>query len=54
MQVNDCYFDNQISPNIEPIGWDLLDIKRFRKDVRRHNIITNFGIDVEPNNKKGD
>jgi len=54
VQVADCYFDNQISPNIEPIGWDLLDIKRFRKDVRRHNIITNFGIDVEPNNKKGD
>ena len=48
VQVNDCYFDNQISPNIEPIGWDLLDIKRFRKDVRRHNQIVGFGVDVQP------
>jgi len=46
--VNDCYYDGQVSPNIEPIGWDLLDIKRFRKDVRKHNQIVNFGVDVQP------
>jgi len=48
-KVNDCYFDNQISPNIEPVGWNHYDIKAFRKAVRKHNQIVNFGIDVEYN-----
>jgi len=46
-KVNDCYFDNQISPNIEPVGWNHYDIKAFRKAVRKHNQIVGFGIDPE-------
>lgn len=46
-KVNDCWFDNQTSPNIKAIGWDLLDIRAFRKAVRKHNHIVNFGIDPE-------
>ena len=47
VKVNDCWFDNQISPNIKPIGWDYFDIKAFRKAVRKHNQIVRFGIDPE-------
>ena len=46
-KVNDCYFDNQISPNILPIAWTHEQIKLFRKKVRKHNQIVNFGIDPE-------
>ena len=47
VKVNDCWFDNQVSPNIKPIGWSYFDIKTFRKSVRKHNQIVNFGIDPE-------
>ena len=47
VKVNDCYFDNQLSPNIESIAWDHFNIKEFRKAVRKHNQIVNFGIDPE-------
>lgn len=48
VQVDDCYFDNQISPNIKPIHWDIEQIKNFRKNSRRHNqLINHAGIDVE-------
>mgnify|MGYP001256682428 FL=1 len=47
VKVNDCWFDNQTSPNIEPIGWNHDDIRAFRKAVRKHNQIINFGVDVE-------
>lgn len=47
VKVNDCYFDNQISPNIEPIGWSHDDIKKFRASVRKHNQIVGFGVDPE-------
>lgn len=46
-KVNDCWFDNQLSPNIEPIGWLHDDIKKFRASVRKHNQIVAFGIDPE-------
>ena len=46
-KVNDCYFDNQISPKIIPIAWTDEQIKSFRKQVRKHNQIVNFGIDPE-------
>ena len=46
-KVNDCWFDNQISPNIVPIGWNHDDIKAFRKAVRKHNQIVLFGVDPE-------
>ena len=46
-KINDCYFDNQVSPNIIPISWQHFDIKAFRKAVRKHNQIVGFGIDPE-------
>jgi len=46
-KVNDCWYDNQISPNINPIGWTEKQIKSFRRKVRKHNQIVNFGIDPE-------
>jgi len=46
-KVNDCWFDNQVSPNIIPIAWTFDQIKGFRKAVRKHNQIVNFGIDPE-------
>jgi hypothetical protein len=46
-KVNDCYYDNQISPNIVPIGWNIFEIREFRKAVRKHNQICGFGIDPE-------
>jgi hypothetical protein len=43
----DCYFDNQVSPNIKPIHWTDDEIKNFRRSVRKHNQLVNFGIDPE-------
>lgn len=48
VQVSDCYFDNQLSPNIKPIYWTEGQIKDFRKRCRNHNIMIRFhGIQVE-------
>ncbi len=47
VKIADCYFDGQVSPNIEPIGWTTQQIKDFRKRVRKHNQLVNFGIDPE-------
>ncbi len=47
VKVADCYFDGQVSPNIEAIGWTWEQIKDFRKRVRKHNQLVNFGIDPE-------
>jgi hypothetical protein len=47
VKVCDCYFDGQISPNIIPIFWKANEIKDFRKRVRKHNQLVNFGIDPE-------
>jgi hypothetical protein len=47
VKVNDCWFDNQLSPDIIPVGWLYDDIKKFRASVRKHNQIVNFGIDPE-------
>lgn len=47
VKVADCYFDGQTSPNIEPIGWTAEQNKDFRKRVRKHNQLVNFGIDPE-------
>lgn len=47
VKVNDCWFDNQLPPDIIPIGWLHDDIKKFRASVRKHNQIVNFGIDPE-------
>lgn len=47
VKIADCYFDGQTSPNIEPIGWTVEQIKDFRRKVRKHNQLVNFGIDPE-------
>ena len=47
VKVADCYFDGQVSPNIKPIGWLPEDIKDFRRRVRKHNQLVNFGIAPE-------
>jgi hypothetical protein len=47
VQVADCYFDGQTSPNIMPIYWTYDQIRDFRKKVRKHNQLVNFGIDPE-------
>ncbi len=47
LQVADCYFDNQVSPNIIPLHWTDQQIKSFRKKCRTHNQMVNFGIDPE-------
>lgn len=47
VKVADCWFDNQTSPNIQPIHWSDNQIKMFRKKVRKHNQLVNFGVDPE-------
>jgi hypothetical protein len=47
VKVADCWFDNQLSPNIKPIYWSEKEIKSFRKKARKHNQLVGFGIDPE-------
>jgi len=47
VKVHDAYFDNQLPPNIKPIMWSIEQIKDFRRKVRKHNQLVNFGIDPE-------
>ena len=47
VKIADCWFDNQLSPNIKPIHWTVQEIKTFRKKVRKHNQLVNFKIDPE-------
>ena len=47
VQVSDCYFDNQVFPNVIPIHWKTEELKEFRKKCRKHNQLVNFGIDPE-------
>jgi len=47
VKVCDCYFDGQVSPHIVPIFWTEQQIRDFRKRVRKHNQLVNFGIDPE-------
>lgn len=47
VKIADCWFDNQTSPNIKPIHWTDKQIKFFRRRVRKHNHLINFGIDPE-------
>lgn len=47
VKVADCWFDNQLSPNIEPIHWTVEQVVSFRKKVRKHNHLVRFGIDPE-------
>jgi len=47
VKVADCWFDNQVSPRIKPIHWTAEEISDFRRRVRKHNQLVNFGIDPE-------
>jgi len=47
VKVADCWFDNQLSPNIKPVYWTHTQIKEFRRKCRKHNQMVNFGIDPE-------
>ncbi len=47
VKVNDCWYDNQTSPNIIPIKWTAEQIKKFRSKCRKHNQMVLFGIDPE-------
>lgn len=47
VKVCDCYFDGQVSPKIIPIFWTEYQIVSFRRKVRKHNQLVNFGIDPQ-------
>ena len=47
VKVADCWYDNQLSPNIKPIFWTKKEIKDFRKTCRKHNQLVLFKIDPE-------
>ena len=48
VQVSDCWFDNQLPPNIKPIHWTEEEIKEFRHECRNHGIRKRHnGIQVE-------
>lgn len=51
IKVNDCWWDNQLSPNIKPIYWTKEQIKDFRRKCRKHNQMVLFGIDPELNKR---
>lgn len=43
----DCYFDGVVMPHVTSRAWTMQQIKTFRKKVRKHNQLVNFGIDPE-------
>lgn len=47
VKVNDCWFNNVISPNFQCNHWTLEQCKDFRKKCRKHNQMVLFGIDPE-------
>jgi len=47
VKINDCWFDNQLSPHIKPLFWSPEEIKDFRSKARKHNQLVRFGIDPE-------
>jgi len=47
IKANDCWFDNQVSPNIKPVFWTKEQIKDFRAKCRKHNQLVRFRIDPE-------
>lgn len=47
VKVCDCYFDGQVSPKIVPIHWTSIEIKDFRRKVRKHNQLVIFKMDPQ-------
>lgn len=47
VQVSDCYYDNQVMPNVIPIHWTESEIREFRSKTRKHNQLVTFKIDPE-------
>lgn len=47
IKVADCWFDNQLMPNVKPIYWTHTQIKDFRHKCRKHNQYVRFKIDPE-------
>lgn len=47
VQVSDCWFDNQLPPNVKPIHWTAEEIKDFRHRCRKHNQLVTFNYDPE-------
>jgi len=47
VEVSDCYYDNQVSPNIVPVHWTEKEIKTFRHKCRKHNQIVFNRFDPE-------
>jgi len=47
VQVADCYYDNQVFPNVIPVFWTYQECKQFREKCRKHNQLVNFKIDPE-------
>jgi len=47
-QISDCWYDNQLPPDIKPVFWNPLEILNFRAKCRDHNIMARMnGIQVE-------
>lgn len=47
VKVCDCYFDGVVFPHVVPRFWSMNECVAFRKKVRKHNQLINFGIDPE-------
>lgn len=47
IKINDCWFDNTLSPNFQCNYWALEQCKDFRKKCRKHNQMVLFKIDPE-------
>ncbi len=52
VKVGDCPYDGQEWKKLIPIDWTMKELRDFRKRVRKHNQMVNFGVDPEWNKKK--
>lgn len=47
LEVSDCYFDNQVFPNVIPIHWSDKQNREFRRKCRKHNHLVYNDFDPE-------
>ena len=47
VKVCDCYFDGVVFPRVTSRYWSMNENREFRKKVRKHNQLVNFGVDPE-------